>query len=574
MADLLTPHLHSGGPGPERKITVLGLLVGLHLACAGSGGQRVHLAEAARILGWWIPAQARERLGITDVPAVETASAFEALEGRVRRLFHDIETVCDPSPLPKNRRLDREEAQRLRDADAPERAERARQLLTAVCNQILEASLTPVRPCLTAGWAGSCAVDGTAFATFARGVKTTGALTATDPDAGWYVRDGDHHDPDTLPGSGSGSGKKRSRRSRRVKMLFGYETTLEIVAPTVLHPAAGLPAGTRPPAVILAMSTNVPGADPGGGAVRALADATCRRGYPAGTLAADWAFNNSVPETFQLPVRELGFTPVYDYPRDALGVQEPGPGGASLLEGSWTCPHTPAELKDATPALHRQIDAAGELGSADAPKAREQAREDWVERITARQDFLLAPKGAADADGYRRWRCPAEAGTVRCPLKPRSLEHYRAGAPLLDPEPGPGGTLKLCAQGSITIGPEAGSKHWQPLPFGTPAWQQAYHLGRSSVEGGNGHAKDGAFENIADARGRRVRGHAAQSILLAFQLAHANTRKITNWKAALPQNGREPTRRPPRRKKPPNGSWTPRGYTHPTLSPDTPPHGP
>ncbi|MEV5124709.1 hypothetical protein AB0K49_18250 [Streptomyces decoyicus] len=248
MADLLTPHLHSGGPGPERKITVLGLLVGLHLACAGSGGQRVHLAEAARILGWWIPAQARERLGITDVPAVETASAFEALEGRVRRLFHDIETVCDPSPLPKNRRLDREEAQRLRDADAPERAERARQLLTAVCNQILEASLTPVRPCLTAGWAGSCAVDGTAFATFARGVKTTGALTATDPDAGWYVRDGDHHDPDTLPGSGSGSGKKRSRRSRRVKMLFGYETTLEIVAPTVLHPAAGLPAGTRPPA--------------------------------------------------------------------------------------------------------------------------------------------------------------------------------------------------------------------------------------------------------------------------------------------------------------------------------------
>ncbi|MGY5135130.1 hypothetical protein ACWGJW_22495, partial [Streptomyces nigrescens] len=112
VADLLTPHLHSGGPGPERKITVLGLLVGLHLACAGSGGQRVHLAEAARILGWWIPAQARERLGITDVPAVETASAFEALEGRVRRLFHDIETVCDPSPLPKNRRLDREEAQR------------------------------------------------------------------------------------------------------------------------------------------------------------------------------------------------------------------------------------------------------------------------------------------------------------------------------------------------------------------------------------------------------------------------------------------------------------------------------
>ena len=148
------------------------------------------------------------------------------------------------------------------------------------------------------------------------------------------------------------------------------------------------------------------------------------------------------------------------------------------------------------------------------------------------------------------------------------------GPRLLDPAPAPGGTLKLCGQGSITIGPEPGAKHFQPLPFGTPAWQGAYHLGRSSVEGGNGHAKDGGFENIADARGRRVRGHAAQSILLAFQLAHANTRKIDNWMAALPHDGREPTRRPPRRKKPPNGTWTPRGYTHPELSPGTPPHGP
>jgi hypothetical protein len=571
VTDLITAFLPSGGPGPKRRVTVLGLLTGLHLACAASGGRRVHLAEAARILGWRIPAKAHEMLGITGVPTVETAYAFEALEGCVRRLFHDIEKLCDPSPLPKNRHLQREKAQQMRDADDPQRAEQARQLLTAVCNQILEASLTPIRPYLMEGWDGSCAVDGTAFATFARGVKTTGPITATDPDAGWYVRDGDHRDPDTAPASASG--KTRSGRSRRVKTLFGYETILDIVAPTELR-GVGLPAGTRPPAVFLAMSTSVPGVDPGGHAVRALADATCRRGYPAGTLAADRAFNNSVPETFQLPVRELGFTPLYDYPRHALGVQEPGPGGAMLLEGSWACPHTPAELKNATLTLHRQTDAAERLAPADARKAREQAREDWVERIAARQDFLLAPKGTTDTEGFRRWRCPAEAGTVRCPIKPKSLEHYRAGAPLLDPEPTPGATLKLCGQGSITIGPEPGAKHFQPLPFGTPAWQHAYHLGRSSVEGGNGHAKDGAFENIADARGRRVRGHAAQSLLLAFQLAHANTRKIDNWQAALPQDGREPTRRPPRRKKPPNGTWTPRGYTHPELSPDTPPHGP
>ena len=82
--------------------------------------------------------------------------------------------------------------------------------------------------------------------------------------------------------------------------------------------------------------------------------------------------------------------------------------------------------------LHRQTDAAERPGPADARKAREQAREDWVEQIAARQDFLLAPKGAADTEGFRRWRCPAEAGTVRCPIKPKSLEHHRAS---LVPEP-------------------------------------------------------------------------------------------------------------------------------------------
>ncbi|MGY5136852.1 hypothetical protein ACWGJW_31445, partial [Streptomyces nigrescens] len=332
---------------------------------------------------------------------------------------------------------DREKAQRLRDAYAPERAERARQMLTAVCTQILEASLTPVRPCLTAGWAGSCAVDGTAFATFARGVKTTGALTATDPDAGWYVRDGDHHDPDTLPGSGSG--KKRSRRSRRVKMLFGYENTLEIVAPTVLHPAAGLPAGTRPPAVILAMSTNVPGADPGGGAVRALADATCRRGYPAGTLAADWAFNNSVPETFQLPVRELGFTPVYDYPRDALGVQEPGPGGASLLEGSWTCPHTPAELKDPPPPCTGRSTPPASSAPPTPPKpASRPAKTGWSGSQPGRTSSS-PPRAPRTPTATAAGAAPPRRARSAAPSSPEALSTTGPGPRCWTPNPAPAG---------------------------------------------------------------------------------------------------------------------------------------
>jgi hypothetical protein len=88
------------------------------------------------------------------------------------------------------------------------------------------------------------------------------------------------------------------------------------------------------------------------------------------------------------------------------------------------------------------------------------------------------------------------------------------------------------------------------------------------VEGVNGHAKDGAFENIQNAQGRRVRGIAAQTLLLAFQIAHANTRKIDNWLDTLPVTPAGPRRRARRRKKPPLGHWTPRGYAPPT--PDEP----
>ncbi|MFI9275254.1 hypothetical protein ACIGXM_31765 [Kitasatospora sp. NPDC052896] len=70
-------------------------------------------------------------------------------------------------------------------------------------------------------------------------------------------------------------------------------------------------------------------------------------------------------------------------------------------------------------------------------------------------------------------------------------------------------------------------------------------------------------------RTRRTRGVAAQSLLLAFQIAHANQRKLANWLDTL-QLADQPARRrrPSNRNKPKNARhWTPKGYL-----PDTP-HG-
>jgi hypothetical protein len=51
------------------------------------------------------------------------------------------------------------------------------------------------------------------------------------------------------------------------------------------------------------------------------------------------------------------------------------------------------------------------------------------------------------------------------------------------------------------------------------------------------------------------------ALLLAFQLAHANRRKLTAWANSIALHGDRPHRRPTRRRKTkPLGTWTPKGY--------------
>lgn len=57
-------------------------------------------------------------------------------------------------------------------------------------------------------------------------------------------------------------------------------------------------------------------------------------------------------------------------------------------------------------------------------------------------------------------------------------------------------------------------------------------------------------EAIEQGGTRRIRGIAAQSLLLAFQLHHANTREITTWIDTPPgEDGTAPRRRTTRRRK-------------------------
>lgn len=530
--------------GRRRTLTPRALLAGMFLAADRNDG-RVTLTAVTDLLHHQISPGARARLGIKAVP--DTDKGFEAAYAVVRRLFHAVIAACDPSALPKNHRLDREHAARLTAAADHEQLRRNRARLIVLCNLIVEDSLAPVRDDLAEHWDGSGAVDGTCVCAYSKGTRTKGPITATDPDAAWHVRGGDHADPDAS-GQAAPSGTK-SKKHRRGDFKFGYEATLVIGRSVPDAEPHRWPNPPIPPALVMGFVLDIPGREPGPNAIRALGDIR-RRGHRAGWMSSDRAYNNSVPEEYQLPLAALGYRAVFDYTVDDYGIQDHTQ-GAIMVEGAWYCPSMPTAL----------IEASAELAAESIDKAT------WRRRIDARAAYRLYPKQHPDPDGRSRLMCPAVAGKVICPLK-KSCSQVNGGTrpPVVDPEPSPAGMApKVCRQESITVSAATGAKHGQDLAFGSADWVRVYFSGRNSVEAFNGYAKDSLYEDLEDGRSRRIRGIAAASLLVAFQLAHANTRKIASWLRTRPKDGEPPQRRPSARqpKKPPE-LWTPAGY----LAPD------
>ena len=530
---------HAGG-APERfpaqALWTAMILAALH-------GRPMLATTFCDILFRRISPAIRARLGLPDPPHPDDKLAWDALYRCVRYRLHRLLDVIDPSPLPKNRRLDpeafewlvarRRSEMQLTDAVLARRAER----LAWVQNALLDASLSVLPREVRRRWRGSVAVDATPVPAFSRAdqrVRGTGPRAkravvqyAADPDADLYLR------TDTPDGSRGRAGEPRVRR-----LLWSYEASL-VVAGTDNPTTDAL----FPPLVVGMAPLHRPGTAVGPNAITALAS-VAGRGHPTGWLAADRAYTNTVSGDFQLPARALGYRPVLDYRVDQLGVQG-SYAGALLIEGAFYCPAIPTALINAT------IDyRAGRIDETT-----------WRNRIHARRAFRLRPKTKPDAEGHVRNLCPASDGapTGRCPLKPRSVERTTSATmriPVTDdllanpPD--------VCTQQSVTFPPTAGAKLAQTLHYGSTKWAATYHTLRNTIEGMNGIAKDGAYAALGDPSRRRIRGVAAQSIFTALLLTATNIAAISSFvRQALPDAGG--TLRRPRRRRttPPVANWAP-----------------
>lgn len=331
---------------------------------------------------------------------------------------------------------------------------------------------------------GDVAVDATIIKAAARGRSRKSPYCSSDPEAGWYKRDGNHDGDKT-------SRAATSYQRRSDSLIWGRE----------LHTAVLY--GNGVPAVIVGASLDVPGKRLAENALRAL-DAPLSQGMPAGHFVSDRAYlPGTKPVDLALPLRVRGYQVVFDYDRTATDLgQQASQGGALLVEGRWYCPSMPQPLMDAS------IDFF--LRERDDPQRIDEQTYD--QRLAQRERYALKPKERADSEGHRRLGCPAvgASATVSCPRReshPRAADRPRARVlPLMLVNPTP----RVCEQQTMTFPPSVGAKHEQTYAYRSPEWQQHYTTGRQSVESVNKSIKDGRFVPVDDPELRPRRGFIAQ----------------------------------------------------------------
>jgi hypothetical protein len=366
--------------------------------------------------------------------------------------------------------------------------------LQAVLNSLLEASVQVCGEPQSASYA----LDWTDQQTWAR--PPTKTRPSTDPEAAWG------HRTTTHPAQG--------------EMFFGYY----LQALTTVSDEHG----PDVPALVRRMHVASCRHDPPAQIVPVIAQMH-NHGVSISDLLIDSGYSYRQPQTFALPIRRLQIKLIMD-----LHPNDRGPKGthmgATIANGNLYCPATPEQLLELSPL---------------PPAATEQhaAAHDHQCRELAR--YKLPRLTSPDHDGYHRALCPAQAGKLRCPLRPQSMTLTHQHPTIHKPPHSP---PVCCTQKTITVPPSVNAKTTQKHDYPSPAHRHSYNR-RTASERANASIKDPATGDIS--RGNcRLTGLAPTALLTTTIIIARNLRINDAHAARQAHNARRAARGlPPKQRK-------------------------
>ncbi|WP_414123482.1 hypothetical protein [Corynebacterium nuruki] len=458
-------------------------------------GKPLHVTAARDIICRRATDGALDRLGLPDRGSDDYTSRLgqQRWYDRAWNAIHRILAPIDLYPEVRYRhRYDKETWATLVAGRDPELVALRRERLTRLSNALVMASTKRMPTDIREKWEGDVVVDATPIPAVRLGTSKRSSRVSSEPDAGWYVRRGDHDGGDGTDGT----------------VLWAYEATLV---------AAMMPDGAPHP--IIGISLDRPGHQPHARARDALAHITADPSMPRGNLVGDMLYYpNGEATTWQIPMRQAGYTLVGDLPVDRRGITARY-AGAVQVGGSWYCPAMPHHLVNAGDD-HR----AGLIDDAELD-----------ERIVARTAFALRVKERT-RDGGAKYMCPARGSgaTVSCPLVKGARNVAGRTVKIFDSQvPAPDKRGRCCTNASsVTIPVTAGAKFAQQGPaWGTPEWKSAYQPPRATIESRNAILKTGAGGGLGDTTRRMIRGFTAAAMFVALGVVAVNVTLIARFLA-------------------------------------------
>jgi hypothetical protein len=396
--------------------------------------------------------------------------------------------------------------------------EQKRALLDIV-NSILRAT-HPSRPIGSASYA----IDESGVWAWSRARKRTKGDAALNPDE--YVEEDIVPDPETrrsVDRDANWGGK--TSKGGGGEMYFGFS-----LHGVVRAPAEGASYDAEP--LLLQALDLTPASTDLVDATLSMLDDIRANGVAVDEIIGDRHYSYKKPERWAHQLVKRGIRQVVDLHDKDHGFRDAN--GTRVAAGVPHCPATPDHLaKIPRPGpVSRGAKATRDRAEEQRLEQHRQAMGQFTEAINERKHYALERIGKSAAnDVDSRYRCPALAGSVGCPLRPGTvLAAQKAGLPIVADPPELSAAPSVCTGkgGTVTLRfhdtqPKLHQKHY----WGSDGWTESYGR-RTHVESFFGTLKDAAVGNMH--RGA-FRGDCLGLKLLYVGLCCTitNVRRVHKW---------------------------------------------